>query len=163
MSDNHKSVPVSHPENELMQTNDHLSVDDYLAQLQAPYDHIPLYVRAGSIIPLGPAIEYTREKQAENIRLFVYLGNDGKFTLYEDEGVNYNYEDGKYAKIEFNYKDSIKTLTINRREGEFSGMLKERTFTIIPVSESDAIGYNPNATSDKVVNYTGEKVKIKLK
>ena len=132
-------------------------------KVQAPYDHIPLYVRAGSIIPLGPAIEYTREKQAENIRLFVYLGNDGKFTLYEDEGVNYNYEDGKYAKIEFNYKDSIKTLTINRREGEFSGMLKERTFTIIPVSESDAIGYNPNATSDKVVNYTGEKVKIKLK
>ena len=104
--------------------------------VSAPYDHIPLYIRAGSIIPYGPLIEYTREKPAENIRLYVYQGNDGKFTLYEDEGINYNYEDGKYAKIEFDYNDSIKTLTINRREGEFPGMLEERIFTIVTVSES---------------------------
>ena len=130
--------------------------------VKAPYDYIPLYVRAGSIIPFGPSIEYTREKQAKNIRLYVYQGKDGKFTLYEDEGINYNYEDGKYAKIEFNYNDSTKTLTINKREGEFSGMLEERTFTIVYVSESSPIGYNPDAKGEEVV-YNGEKMKIKLK
>jgi len=130
--------------------------------VSAPYDHIPLYIRAGSIIPYGPLIEYTREKPAENIRLYVYQGNDGKFTLYEDEGINYNYEDGKYAKIEFDYNDSIKTLTINRREGEFPGMLEERIFTIVTVSESSPIGYDPDAKGEEVV-YNGEKIKIKLK
>ena len=131
-------------------------------KVQAPYDHIPLYVRSGSIIPLGPAIEYTREKQPENIRLYVYQGNDGKFTLYEDEGVNYNYENGKYSKIEFDYNESTKTLTINKREGEFSGMLKERTFIVVAVSESEPMKYNPDAEGE-VVKYIGEKIKIKLK
>ena len=129
--------------------------------VKAPYKNIPIYVRAGSIIPLGPKIQYTGEKQAKNIRLFVYQGNDGKFTLYEDEGINYHYEDGFYSKIEFNYSESSKTLTINKREGEFDGMLKERTFTIVAVSENSSVGYNPDAEGEEV-KYTGEKVKIKL-
>ena len=130
--------------------------------VNAPYKYIPIYIRSGSIIPIGPAIEYTREKKAENIRLFIYQGNDGKFTLYEDEGVNYHYEEGKYSKIEFNYNESTKTLTINKREGEFNGMLKERTFTIVSISESSPIGYNPDAEGEKV-KYNGEKLEIKLK
>ena len=131
-------------------------------KVEAPYEHIPLYIKSGSIIPFGPAIEYTREKQYENIRLYVYGGNDGKFSLYEDEGINYNYENGKYSKIEFDYSDSTKTLTINKRVGQFSGMLKERVFTIIFVSESSPVGYDPDANG-KEVSYNGdEKMKITL-
>ena len=130
--------------------------------VRAPYENIPLYVRAGSIIPIGPSIQYTREKKAENITLYVYQGNDGKFTLYEDEGINYNYEDGKFTKIEFEYNESTKTLTINNQEGEFSGMLKKHTFSIIAVSESNPIGYDPEAEGLKVV-YNGEIMKVKLK
>ena len=129
--------------------------------VEAPYDHIPLYVRSGSIIPLGPEIEYTRQKKADNIKVFVYLGNDGKFTLYEDEGINYGYEDGKFSKIEFNYLEKTKTLIINKREGDFPGMINERTFTIVTVSESSPNGYNPDLDG-KEVKYNGEKVEIKL-
>jgi len=131
-------------------------------KVDAPYEHIPLYARAGSIVPLGPSIEYTREKKPENIRLFVYQGKDGKFTLYEDEGINYHYESGQFAKIEFDYCESTKTLTINKREGDFPGMLKERTFTVVSVSESNPVGYNPEADGE-VVKYNGEKVEVKLK
>jgi alpha-D-xyloside xylohydrolase len=130
-------------------------------EVKAPYKNIPLYVRSGSIIPLGPKIEYTREKKAENIRIFVYQGKDGKLTLYEDEGVNYHYEDGLYSKIEFDYNESTKTLTINKRDGEFDGMLKERIFTIVTVSEKSSVGYNPDAEGEEV-KYTGEKIKVKL-
>ena len=101
------------------------------------------------------------KKKNENVRIFVYFGNNGKFTLYEDEGINYGYEEGKFSKIEFNYSESTKTLTINKREGEYPGMLKERTFIIVTVSESSPIGYNPNADG-KEVKYNGEKVEIKL-
>ena len=130
--------------------------------VRAPYENIPLYVRAGSIIPIGPSIQYKKKKKAENITLYVYQGNDGKFTLYEDEGINYNYEDGKFSKIEFEYNESTKTLTINSQEGEFSGMLKRHTFSIIAVSESNPIGYDPDAEGLKV-EYNGEKMKVKLK
>jgi len=130
--------------------------------VRAPINHIPLYVRSGSIIPYGPAIQYTREKPASIITLFVYQGSDGKFTLYEDEGINYNYEIGKYAKIEFEYTESTKTLTINKREGQFSGMLNERTFKVIVVSESSSKGYNPDALGNEI-RYNGEKLKMTLK
>ena len=129
--------------------------------VEAPYEHIPLFIKSGSIIPFGPAIEYTRQKKADNLRIFVYLGNDGKFTLYEDEGINYGYEEGKYSKIKFNYSESSKILTIDNREGEYPGMLKERIFTIVAVSESNPIGYNPDLDG-KEVKYNGEKVEIKL-
>ena len=129
--------------------------------VEAPYEHIPLFIKSGSIIPFGPAIEYTRQKKADNLRIFVYLGNDGKFTLYEDEGINYGYEEGKFSKIKFNYSESSKILTIDNREGEYPGMLKERIFTIVAVSESNPIGYNPDLDG-KEVKYNGEKVEIKL-
>lgn len=129
--------------------------------VDAPYEHIPLYVRAGSIIPFGPQIEYTRQKQAENIQLYIYQGADGKFTLYEDEGVNYGYEAGRFAKIEFNYNESTKILTISDRQGDFPGMLKERTFSIVKISSSNPVGYNPELKGQEV-KYNGHKLEINL-
>ena len=122
----------------------------------APYEKIPLFVRGGSIIPFGPEIEYTRQKPAENIRLYVYAGKNGEFTLYEDEGINYGYEAGRFANISFLYDDSSKTLTISDRQGEFPGMLKERTFTVVYVSASDAKG------KESVVKYDGKKQEVKF-
>jgi len=127
----------------------------------APYEQIPLFVRGGSIIPFGPAIEYTREKAAENIRLYVYAGKNGEFTLYEDEGTNYGYEAGRYANIKFSYNDAAKTLTIADRQGEFPGMLKERTFTVVLVSADKPAAYNPDAKGIEV-KYDGKAQEIKL-
>lgn len=129
--------------------------------MPAPYHRIPLFVRAGSIIPFGPAIEYTRQKKADNIRLYVYAGADGQFTLYEDEGISYGYEAGRFAKIKLSYNEAKKTLTIADREGEFPGMLKERTFTIVLVSKDQAQGYDPEADG-RVVKYSGRKVSVQL-
>ncbi|MDO4196365.1 MAG: glycoside hydrolase family 31 protein, partial [Prevotellaceae bacterium] len=120
----------------------------------APYGNIPVYVRGGSIIPVGPAMEYTQQKKAENIRLFVYEGADGDFTLYEDEGVNYGYEAGRYAKIRIKYDDTKKTVTICDRKGEFPGMLKNRKFTVVFVHKHNAVGYNPDVAGQEVT-YTG--------
>lgn len=127
----------------------------------APYDHIPVYVRGGSIIPFGPAIEYTQQKKADNIRLYVYQGADGKFNLYEDEGINYGYEAGRFANIPIIYNEATQTLTIGERSGEFPGMLKERTFTIVSVSKDKAQPYDPEATG-KEIKYSGKKVEVKL-
>lgn len=131
------------------------------AQLDAPYERIPLLVRSGSIIPLGPAMEYTQQKQAENIRLFVYEGADGEFNLYEDEGTNYGYEAGRYANIQLCYDDTNKTLTIGERQGSFPGMLQKRTFTVVFCSKSSPKGYDPEAKGI-VVKYNGKKKTIKL-
>lgn len=127
----------------------------------APYEYLPLYVRAGSIIPFGPAMQYCDEKQADNIRLFVYQGANGQFTLYEDENVNYGYEAGRCAKIKITYDEAKKTLTIGDREGSFPGMLQERTFTVVTVNASKAQGYDPEASGIEV-KYNGKKTEIKL-
>ncbi|MBQ0046937.1 MAG: DUF5110 domain-containing protein [Prevotellaceae bacterium] len=130
-------------------------------KLPAPYDRIPLCIRAGSIIPFGPAIEYTQQKKADNIRLYVYEGADGEFTLYEDEGVNYGYEAGRYATIKFTYNEAKKQLTIADRQGEFPGMLKDRMFTVVVVSKDKAQGYDPEAEG-QVVKYNGKKATVQL-
>lgn len=102
--------------------------------VDAPYEQIPLYVRSGAILPYGPDLQYTDEKTASEIILYVYTGQDGAFTLYEDENENYNYEKGQYSMIPFKYDEATRSLTIGKRQGEFSGMLKERTFRIVTVS-----------------------------
>jgi alpha-D-xyloside xylohydrolase len=129
--------------------------------VSAPYDKVPVYVRGGSIVPFGPKLEYTRQKQADNIRLYVYTGKNGEFNLYEDEGVNYGYEAGRFANIKFTYDDATKTLTISDRQGEFPGMLKERTFTIVKVSADAPQAYDPEAKGIEV-KYNGTKQEIKL-
>jgi alpha-D-xyloside xylohydrolase len=127
----------------------------------APYERIPLFVRAGSIVPFGPDIQWTNEKPADNITLYVYAGANGKFTLYEDEGVNYNYEKGKYATIEFSYDDASSTLTIGERKGDFDGMLKNRTFNVVKVSKDKAVAYDKNVKGVSV-NYGGKAQKLTI-
>ena len=106
--------------------------------VDAPYGRMPLYVRAGSIVPVGPDMQWSDEKPADILDVYVYKGADGTFTLYEDENVNYNYEKGLYSTIDFFYDDSEQTLTIAKRNGEFSGMPDKRTFNIIAVSDGKA-------------------------
>ena len=101
--------------------------------VDAPYGRIPVFVPEGAIIPFGPELQYSDEKQPELITLYVYAGADGSFTLYEDEGTNYNYEKGRYSTIGFAYDNAARTLTISARKGAFSGMLKSRRFNIVLV------------------------------
>ena len=129
--------------------------------VDAPYSHIPVYVRAGSIIPVGPEIEYTQQKKADNITLYVYEGKDGDFTLYEDEGTNYGYEAGRYAKIRMQWNDARRELTICQREGDFPGMLQQRQFTVVTVSKSAPKPFDFDAKG-KTVKYDGKKVVVKI-
>ena len=127
----------------------------------APYEQIPVFVPSGSIIPFGPALQYVDEKPADVIRLYVYEGRDGQFTLYEDEGTNYGYEAGRYANIRFTYSEEAHELTIADREGEFPGMLQSRTFVIVPVSADHVQPYDPEAKGIEV-QYDGKAVSVKL-
>ena len=129
--------------------------------VDAPYERMPLYVCEGAIIPYGPDMQYSDEKPAENITLYIYQGKDGEFTLYEDENVNYNYEKGAYAMIPFTYNDTEGTLTIGDRLGEFPGMLKERTFNVVVVSKDKPQAFNLKAKG-QVVKYDGTKQVVKL-
>ena len=129
--------------------------------VDAPYERMPLYVCEGAIIPYGPDMQYSDEKPAENITLYIYQGKDGEFTLYEDENVNYNYEKGAYAMIPFTYNDTEGTLTIGDRLGEFPGMLKERTFNVVVVSKDKPQAFDLKAKG-QVVKYDGTKQVVKL-
>ena len=129
--------------------------------VDAPYERIPLYVREGAILPYGPDMQYSDEKQAENITLYVYQGQDGEFTLYEDENVNYNYEKGAYSMIPMEYNDAEGVLTLGNRQGEFPGMLKERTFNVVVVNKEKAQPFDLNAKG-QVVKYNGTKQVVKL-
>lgn len=130
--------------------------------VDAPYNRIPLHIREGAIIPVGPEIQYSDEKPADKITLYVYQGQNGSFELYEDEAVNYNYEKGNYAKIPFNYNETDGTLTIGNREGAFEGMLKNRQFVFVLVSKKHPKPFVYNAEGF-TVNYDGNEQIIKLK
>lgn len=121
----------------------------------APYDRMPLFVRGGSILPMGPDMEWCDQKPADCLTLYVYTGADGAFTLYEDEGVNYNYEKGRYAMIPMTYSEAEGTLTIGSRHGYFDGMLRHRTFRVVRV---DARG----AALVQTLQYEGEAVTVRL-
>ena len=126
----------------------------------APLERMPLYVRAGSLVPMGPEVEWASEKPAEPIELRVYPGADGNFTLYEDEGDNYDYEKGAYATIPFHWDDARKVLTIGDREGRFPGMLESRTFGIVLVRERHGTGSEITDKPDKLVRYSGKQIGI---
>lgn len=127
-----------------------------------PLDIMPLYVKAGSIIPMGPFKQYASEIPEDPIELRIYTGTDGSFVLYEDENDNYNYENGAFATIEFLWNDNDKSLTIGDRKGEFPRMLKERTFNIILVDENHGIGVDLCDSIDKEIVYVGQEVLIKF-
>jgi alpha-D-xyloside xylohydrolase len=128
----------------------------------APLDILPLYVKAGSIVPMGPYLEYATEKPADTIELRIYPGADGKFTLYEDENDNYDYEKEQFSTIGFTWIDHNHELTIDAIEGSFPGMLKSHIFNIVLVKENKATGVSPAARFDKSVVYEGKEMKIKL-
>ena len=130
----------------------------------APYDKIPVFIPEGAILPVGPEMQWSDEKKPEFIDLYVYAGKDGSYTLYEDEGTNYNYEKGKYAVIDFKYDDARKQVTIGARKGSFDGMLQKRRFNIILVDQKKQQGVNlAKSPKGKVVKYSGQAVTVKLK
>jgi alpha-D-xyloside xylohydrolase len=126
----------------------------------APLDRLPLFVRAGAILPLGPEEQYAAEKPADPLEIRVYRGADGDFTLYEDENDTYNYEMGAYATIGFHWDDGKQTLTIGERKGAFPGMLKDRTFRVVFVRETHGTGGGVTDTADKIVPYAGQAISI---
>ena len=130
----------------------------------APYDKIPVFIPEGAILPIGPEMQWSDEKKPELIDLYVYAGKDGSYTLYEDEGTNYNYEKGKYAIIDFKYDDARKQVTIGARKGSFDGMLQKRRFNIILVDQKKQQGVNlAKSPKGKVVKYAGQAMTVKLK
>lgn len=130
----------------------------------APYDKIPVFIPEGAILPIGPEMQWSDEKKPELIDLYVYAGKDGSYTLYEDEGTNYNYEKGKYAVIDFKYDDARKQVTIGARKGSFDGMLQKRRFNIILVDQKKQQGVNlVKSPKGKVVKYAGQAMTVKLK
>ena len=111
--------------------------------IQSSFDRVPMFVRAGSILPLGPEMQYVGEKSWKNLELRVYPGANGAFSLYEDEGDNYNYEKGVYTLIPMTWNDKTQTLTIGQRQGQYPGMLSQRTFTIVlPNGKVQTVDYN---------------------
>jgi len=120
-------------------------------KIKTSLDRIPLFVRAGSIIPIGPDVQYTNEKKWDNLIINVYPGADGTFTLYEDEGDNYNYESGAYTEILMKWNDTKRILTIDARKGEYNGMLTKRNFTIRTADGKE-----------KVITYSGKKINVKI-
>jgi hypothetical protein len=126
----------------------------------APLEKIPLFVRAGSILPLGPLMQFATEAPADPIELRVYTGADGAFGLYEDENENYGYENGEYAQIPFEWNETAQELTIGSRRGEFTGMLDSRTFNVVWVDEGHGAGGQPEQAPDVEVTYDGTGLRI---
>jgi alpha-D-xyloside xylohydrolase len=126
----------------------------------ATIEILPLYIKAGSIVPMGPYLQYATEKVADPIELRVYTGADADFVLYEDENDTYNYEQGKYATIRMNWNEANNVLTIGGRKGSFPGMLKDRTFRVVWVSAKNGTGIEP-AQAAETVKYSGKEIRIK--
>ena len=127
----------------------------------APITTIPLFVKAGSIVPLGPDLQYTSEKPADPIEIRVYPGSDGSFTLYEDEGDSYRYEKGVCSTIPFTWDNAKKTLSIGARRGEFPGMLRKRTFRVVLVAPGKGTGIDPSPTAHEIT-YEGTPINVTL-
>ena len=142
-------------------TNEYIEGGQSLV-VDAPYECIPVYVREGAIIPFGPEMEWSDEKPAELINLYVYAGKNGSFQLYEDEGVNYNYEKGKYATIDITYDDASKTVKFGARKGQFNGMLKNRRFNVVLITKDAPKPLNLDSPEGVLVQYTGKEISIKL-
>jgi len=130
-------------------------------QSTAPLDQIPLFIKAGSIVPMGPVIQYSGEKTTTELEIRIYEGANGQFTLYEDEGDTYNYEKGVYSTIQLHWDNTKKVLTISNREGSFPGMLAERNFRIVWVDSKIDNDLEKSETADKVISYSGKKVEVK--
>jgi alpha-D-xyloside xylohydrolase len=125
----------------------------------APQDRIPLFVKAGSIVPMGKFLQYTTEKPMDTLEIRIYTGADGEFSLYYDEGNNYNYEKGKYTVIPFKWNEQQQTLTIDKQQGSYVGALKKHVLNIVWVSELAGHGIDI-ASKTKTIIYTGDKINV---
>lgn len=129
-------------------------------EASAPIDRIPLYVRAGSILPLGPQVEWAGQKPSDPIELRVYSGADGNFQLYEDAGDTYDYEKGAHSVIPMHWNEALKTLTIGAREGSFPGMVSQRTFRVVFVRPNQGAGDGPTSHPNAEITYAGTTVTV---
>jgi len=126
----------------------------------APLETLPLFVKAGSIVPMGPFVQYAEEKTDGTIELRVYSGNDGSFSLYEDENDNFNYEKGSYSIIPIRWDEKKHTLVIDNRRGKFSGMMQQRKFHVIWVGDHHGAGFEPEIQVDATVSYKGKRIEM---
>jgi alpha-D-xyloside xylohydrolase len=126
----------------------------------APFESIPLFVRAGSIVPVGPDQQYIGEKPRDELTLYVYAGRSGEFSLYEDDGHTYGYERRQFSRIRLSWDDVARTLTIGGRVGTFPGMRVSRRFTVVLVAPDRSVGYAGMQSGQRVVRYTGQSVRV---
>jgi alpha-D-xyloside xylohydrolase len=129
----------------------------------AGFDEIPVFVRAGSIVPYAPAMQYVGEKASDPTTVWVYAGANGSFDLYEDQGTTFDYEKGAFAEIPMRWDDRAGVLTIGKRAGSFEGMLERRTFQVVLVSREHPVGYAADAAAAKTVEYAGDEVRVKVR
>jgi alpha-D-xyloside xylohydrolase len=127
----------------------------------APLERIPVHVRAGSVVPFGPELEYTSQKAADPIALYVFAGADGGFELYEDDGSSYAYEGGAFTRIPITWNDASSTLTLGAREGAYPSMLASRTFDVVVVRAGKAAPAGM-AAPDRTVTYDGSALDVVL-
>jgi alpha-D-xyloside xylohydrolase len=119
--------------------------------LETQFNRVPMFVRAGSIVPMGSVMQYVGEKQWDELELRIYPGADATFTLYEDEGDSYNYENGAYTLIPMQWNQRTRTLTIGERQGSYPGMIVKRTFNIItPDGQKQTIAYDGQTITCKL-------------
>jgi alpha-D-xyloside xylohydrolase len=132
-------------------------------EAEAPLDRMPLYVRAGSILPMGPEIEYAAQNPGGPIELRIYRGADGEFNLYDDAGDSYDYEKGQHSVIPIRWNDSAELLTFGTREGSYPGMVENRAFRIVLVGSAHGIGGEVTSKADKQIAYDGKEIKVSLR
>lgn len=130
-------------------------------QRLCPIDIMPVFVKAGTILPFGPEVQYSAEKPWDDLEIRVYSGANGEFAFYEDEGDNYNYEKGQFSLIGFSWDDATHTLTIAPRKGSYKGMLQNRKFRVVLVEADKGVGNLP-MNAAKTVEYSGKAVKVIL-
>ena len=128
--------------------------------VDAPYERMPLYVRQGSILPIGPEMEWSNQKPDDDMLLLVYSGADAHFVLYQDDGLTYGYERGEYSRIELRWNDAAKTLEIGAREGSYPGMPGSIRFRVTVVSPEEPFAFDPDAPGSREVTYTGAPVTL---
>jgi alpha-D-xyloside xylohydrolase len=132
-------------------------------EADAPLERMPLFVRAGSIVPMGPQIEYAAQDPAGPIELRIYRGADGQFDLYEDAGDGYDYEKGEHSVISFRWDDHTGTLTIGAREGSFPGIVEDRRFRVVLVADAHGAGIEATGPANAEISYEGKEVQTTLK
>jgi alpha-D-xyloside xylohydrolase len=140
----------------------HADPTDTVTRADAPLDRIPLFVRPGSIIPMGPDLEFAMQKKSDPLTIFVYGGKDADFSLYEDDGLTNAYEKNEFSRIPLHWSESTQTVTLSKRTGQFPGMLQSRTINVILIGPNKPVPYSPESRPDKTVAYVGERVEIKF-